>query len=757
MNTKLFVSCVLAAGLPLAVNAQPQDAGNAAQTPTAAAQSDGAQYTQTQTYGPHGYLDPNFGASKPHAGTPLPADGNTPPPAADTQQDQSSDWYKSTPQAYDRNGKPLHLRAPKTKLQVYDDADPAPQQVAQEQEAPAPPYDDSTTSQYHVQPVPQYYSQPAPQAYAPQGQQNYGSPDGPQQNYANGQPQDYSQPQDDYGSAGQIAQQPLNAEQLEQLVAPIALYPDQLVAQILTASTYPAQITAADQWARQMNGASPEQIAEGASAQTAWDPSIKALTAFPQVLQMLDSNLQWTAALGNAYYNQPQDVMQTIQVLRQRAEQAGNLQSTPQEQVVQEPNYIQIQPASPEVVYVPSYNPWYAYGAPIAPYPTFEFGNWGLYIGSGIEYGLAFTLDAFLRFPFGLAAWGCDWLGGGILFNHDSYWTHSREVRDWGFEHGGRRWDGGRGWGGRGGYGGRDMARFGNYQHQGIQAHPGGGFNRSPLGRGFGGPQQPLGGRNQQGFGHIQGGGPMRPQSPGQQAFGHMPQAYGRPQQFGGRTQPYGGQTFGARPQPYNGRPQQFGGRTQAYGGQPLAGRPQPYGSRPQSFSGPQAYAGRPQNFGARPQPYAGRPQQFAQAPRAGNGFGGYSRPGQGFSGRPAPLSTYRAPQSSYGQRSFGGGSNGWGQSFARPQQHGGGSFFGGGHSAPSFGGGGHAFGGGSHSFGGGGHSMFGGGGHSSGGGHSFGGGGHSFGGGGHSFGGGGHSGGGHSDGGHSGGGGHHR
>ena len=167
--------------------------------------------------------------------------------------------------------------------------------------------------------------------------------------------------------------QALSADQLEQLLAPIALYPDALLAQILTASTYPAQVAVADQWLQQMRAqgyGAPDQIAAGADEQADWDPSVKALTAFPDVLDMLNHNLDWTTALGNAYYNQPQDVMQTVQVLRDRAQQAGNLQTTPQEDVTDNQGYIDIAPPNPEVVYVPTYDPWDVYGAPIAPIPA---------------------------------------------------------------------------------------------------------------------------------------------------------------------------------------------------------------------------------------------------------------------------------------------------------------------------------------------------------------------------------------------------
>src|SRR5580704_6722061 len=172
-------------------------------------------------------------------------------------------------------------------------------------------------------------SQQQPQYGQSQGYPQQGN-DFPQQGYPQSNPQGYDQ--QPYGQQPQYSQQPqssqmqgLNAEQLEQLVAPIALYPDALLAQILAASTYPAQISTADQWLRSMGNAPPEQIAAAASAQTSWDPSVKALTAYPQVLDMLNQNLQWTTALGNAYYNQPQDLLQVVQVMRQRAQSSGNL------------------------------------------------------------------------------------------------------------------------------------------------------------------------------------------------------------------------------------------------------------------------------------------------------------------------------------------------------------------------------------------------------------------------------------------------
>ena len=124
-------------------------------------------------------------------------------------------------------------------------------------------------------------------------------------------------------------------EQLQQLVAPIALYPDALVAQILGASTYPTEVVQADRWLQQHSRLQGEQLAAAVDQQS-WDPSVKALTAFPSVLANLDKNLSWTEALGAAYFNQQQDVLDAVQVMRQRAEAAGNLGTTPQERVVNE-------------------------------------------------------------------------------------------------------------------------------------------------------------------------------------------------------------------------------------------------------------------------------------------------------------------------------------------------------------------------------------------------------------------------------------
>jgi hypothetical protein len=198
------------------------------------------------------------------------------------------------------------------------------------------------------------------------------------------------------------AASPLAAAQLERLVAPIALYPDPLVAQILIAATYPLEIVEADRW-RQIpaNAALRGDALTVALQQQSWDPSIKSLVPFPQVLQMMDSNLDWTEQLGDAFLAQPADVMDAVQRLRQRAQAANSLSSTPQQTVLTEDQEIMIEPANPEIVYVPAYNPWCVYGTwPYPDYPPFYFDPWAGYCVPA-DYLIAFGTGFY---PFGF--WG---------------------------------------------------------------------------------------------------------------------------------------------------------------------------------------------------------------------------------------------------------------------------------------------------------------------------------------------------------------
>ncbi|HEY3152321.1 MAG TPA: DUF3300 domain-containing protein, partial [Candidatus Binatia bacterium] len=162
----------------------------------------------------------------------------------------------------------------------------------------------------------------------------------------------------------------VTAEKLQQLVAPIALYPDELVAQVLAAATYPTEIVEANRWLQENSSLKGAQLADAVDKQS-WDPSVKALTQFPSVLANMDKNLSWTSALGDAYFNQSQDVLNAVQVMRKRAQSAGTLKTTAQETVTTKDQTVIIEPANPEIVYLPEYDPWVVYGAPLLAYPGY--------------------------------------------------------------------------------------------------------------------------------------------------------------------------------------------------------------------------------------------------------------------------------------------------------------------------------------------------------------------------------------------------
>ncbi len=223
---------------------------------------------------------------------------------------------------------------------------------------------------------------------------------------------------------------PLDAMQLNQLVAPIALYPDALVAQVLTASTFPDQVNDADNWIHQNAGMPPDQMA-GAVNGMPWDPSVKALTAFPTVLDNMARNNSWTGALGNAYYNQPADVMNAVQAMRYQAQQAGTLRSTPQERVYDSGGAIVIQPANPAYVYVPYYNPWTVYGTPIPAWGGYYWGPpRGVVLASGlaIGFGVGIGVGLFAHYGWGYHAWHPGWNRGVVIYNHNTYISRSATV-----------------------------------------------------------------------------------------------------------------------------------------------------------------------------------------------------------------------------------------------------------------------------------------------------------------------------------------
>jgi hypothetical protein len=217
-------------------------------------------------------------------------------------------------------------------------------------------------------------------------------------------------------------------QQLQQLVAPIALYPDGLVGQILAAASYPDQVVEAEKWLGRHKNLTGDKLAKEVNKQH-WDASVKALTQFPAVLANMNQNLAWTSELGDAYVNQQQNVTQAIQTMRQKAQQAGNLKTTPQENVTTQGQTIVIQPAAPDVVYVPQYDPWLAYGYPLAAFPGW-YPFPGLFLGGpGIAFGLGFGIGLYAGFGWGWHNWGYDWHGGGrVVYNHNTYISHSRSI-----------------------------------------------------------------------------------------------------------------------------------------------------------------------------------------------------------------------------------------------------------------------------------------------------------------------------------------
>ncbi len=256
------------------------------------------------------------------------------------------------------------------------------------------------------------------------------------------------------GYSGQGA--PLSAEELQQLVAPIALYPDSLVAQILGAATFPDQVAAAASWLQQnsyLTGATLMQAVDGQP----WDPSVKALTQFPSVLGNLATNLSWTSALGEAYHTQTADVMSAVQVLRAKALAAGNLKSGSQLTVVQQsPQVIVIQPANPQVVYVPMYNPAVVYGY---PYVTPGYSTATVVATGVVAFGVGIAVGAMMSSgccAWGYSSWNCGWHGStAVVYHGGAYYGNSA-------------------W--HGGYYGSSASAYGAY---GGSAHASNGYNPS--------------------------------------------------------------------------------------------------------------------------------------------------------------------------------------------------------------------------------------------------------------------------------------
>jgi Protein of unknown function (DUF3300) len=233
-------------------------------------------------------------------------------------------------------------------------------------------------------------------------------------------------PAQDQATATAPAASKLPDGQIEQLVAPIALYPDALLSQILMASTYPLEVVEAARWSQDKKNVTGKAL-EDAMQKQSWDPSVKALTSVPQVLQMMNDKLEWVQQLGDAFLGQEQDVMSAVQKLRQRADAAGNLKSTPQQKVTKSPppagvsapsgmqQAISIEPVDPDTYYVPVYDPGAVYGA--WDYPAYQPFYWYPpgYVAAGV---IGFTAAVAV----GAAIWGgCNWWNRNVYVNVNRY------------------------------------------------------------------------------------------------------------------------------------------------------------------------------------------------------------------------------------------------------------------------------------------------------------------------------------------------
>lgn len=218
-------------------------------------------------------------------------------------------------------------------------------------------------------------------------------------------------------------------EQLDSLVAPIALYPDPMLSQTLVAATYPLEIIQLQQWLEKNKGLKDKALADAVKKQD-WDPSIQAMAALPDVVKQLAENVKWTTDLGNAFLAQQSDVMDAVQRMRKKAMDSGNLKSSEQQKVetkvVESKTVVVVEQANPQVVYVPSYNPTVVYGPPPYPYPPIAYPPPGYYAaGMAISFGVGVAMGAMWGGGWG---WGCGWGGNDIDINVDNNFNRNTNV-----------------------------------------------------------------------------------------------------------------------------------------------------------------------------------------------------------------------------------------------------------------------------------------------------------------------------------------
>ena len=219
------------------------------------------------------------------------------------------------------------------------------------------------------------------------------------------------------------------ADQLDSLVAPIALYPDSLLAQVLAASTYPLEIMQLQQWLTRNSSLKGKALVDAAEKQP-WDPSVQAMAVLPDVVKRLADDIQWTTDLGNAFLAQQSDVMIAVQRMRQKAESKGTLKSTEQQvvrtEVVENKSVVVIEPSSPDVVYVPSYDPTVVWGAPAYPYPPIYYPPAGYYAaGAAISFGLGVAVGAAWGGGWG---WNAGWGSNNININNFNNFNRNANI-----------------------------------------------------------------------------------------------------------------------------------------------------------------------------------------------------------------------------------------------------------------------------------------------------------------------------------------
>jgi len=217
-------------------------------------------------------------------------------------------------------------------------------------------------------------------------------------------------------------------DQLDSLVSPIALYPDPLLAQVLAASTYPLELLQLHQWLQKNAGLKDKALIDAVSKQP-WDPSIQAMAGLPDLVKRLANDIQWTTDLGNAFLAQQNDVMDAVQRMRAKAQDKGTLTSTPQQtvetQVIEREQVIVIEQSDPEVIYVPEYDPVWAYGAPLYPYPPIYYPTGGL----ALSFGVGVAVGAIWGGGGGWG-WGCGWGGNNnVYINHNNNFNRNANIR----------------------------------------------------------------------------------------------------------------------------------------------------------------------------------------------------------------------------------------------------------------------------------------------------------------------------------------